>query len=186
MKRSRYAMLALTVLAVLCVSPALAEKTPDAGVKGLWLKAMNLPKEAYLEDMTQDEGEPYFIYSFGDGPDGPLVTMPVGRYPQNAQRREQFLKLDKKALAEFVGSDNFAETAKDLTFTAAPKFSEKFSYPCQMATYTDSEMGLRFIYLFIQTDQYMFSVNVVRDMSNKDYSDADAEKWLTGLKMVEQ
>jgi hypothetical protein len=47
-------------------------------------------------------------------------------------------------------------------------------------------MGLRFMHLFIQTDRYMFFATVVRDVKNKNYSDADAEKWLLGLEMVEQ
>lgn len=185
MKLPIRAIAALFVLAAFCV-PALAEDAPDAGVKGLWIKATTLPKGAALEDMTQEDDEPYFIYSFGEGPDGPAVTMPVGRYPQNDERQEKFLKLDTKALADFVGSENFDATAKELTFTEAPVFSEKFTYPCQIAAYTDPEMSLRFTYLFIQTDPYMFSANVVRDVRDKTYGDADAEKWLMGLEMVEQ
>lgn len=191
MKRLLCLTAALVLLAAFSVPQALAQAAPDeqaadAEVKGLWLKATGLPKGAHLEDMTQEDDEPYFIYSFGEGPDGPAVTIPVGRYPQNDERAEKFLALDPKGLADFVGSENFTETAKDLQFTDAPKFSEKFTYPCQTATYTDSDMGLRFMYLFIQTDGYMFSALVCRNVDDSQYSDADAEKWLMGLEFVEQ
>ena len=186
MKRLWCTIAAMAVMAMFLAAPALAAKAPDAGVKGLWLKATGLPKGAALEDMTQDDGNPYFIYSFGKGPDGPAVTMPIGRYPQN-DLAERISKLDKKALAEFDGAESFTKTAKDLKFTEAPsKISEKFSYPCQMATYVDSEMDLAHTILFIQTDGYMFSVHVVREAKSKQYSDADVEKWLMGVEMVEQ
>ena len=185
MKSVCYMIVAVFVFASLWVSPALAEDAPDAKVEGLWLKAGGLPEAADLEDMTQGDDEPYFIYSFGEGPDGPAVTLSIGRYPQN-ELAEKIFKLDKKALAEFDGAEDFTETAKDLVFIEAPAFSEKFTYPCQMATYTDSEQNLRHMILFIQTDPYMFAVNAVRSTKDMKYSDADAEQWLMNLKMVEQ
>ena len=174
------------VLAVFFASPAVAADLPDAWVKGLWLKATGLPKGAQLEDMSQgEENEPHFIYSFGKSDDGPAVTLVVGRYPQN-ELAEKLAKLDKKALAAFDGAEAFARTTKNLKFTEAPKFSEKFTYPCQMATYTNAEMGLSHTILFIQTDMFMFAVGVNRFSKNKKYSETDAEKWLMKLRMVEQ
>lgn len=177
--------MAIFVTAAVFASSAFAEEAPDAWVKGLWLKLTGLPGEAGLEDMSQEDTEPYFIYSFGQGDDGPAVTIAVGRYPQNALA-EKLLNLDQKALAEFDGAESFSKTTKDLKFIEAPQFSEKFTYPCQMATYTDSEMGLSHTILFIQTAPYMFSVNVTRAAADKDYGEADVEKWLMSLKMVEQ
>ena len=177
--------LALLVLAALFASSVFAAGAPDAWVKGLWLKAAVLPKGTHLEDMTQEESEPHFIYSFGGGGDGPAVTIALGRSPQNTLA-ERLAKLDKKALAEFDGAKSFAKTTKNLKFTEAPKFSEKFTYPCQMATYTNAEMGLSHAVLFIQTDAFMFYVQVNRYTKDKKYSEVDVEKWLMNLKMAEQ
>ena len=174
------------VLAAFSASLAFAEDPSDAWVKGLWLKAVGLPDGAGPEDMSQDDNEPYFIYSFGESGDGPAVTIAVGRYPQN-ELAEKILKLDKKALAEFDGAENFLETAKDLKFTEAPaKISDKLTYPCQMAAYTNADMGLSHTVLFIQTDPYLFSVSVNRLTKDKKYGEADVEKWLMDLELVEQ
>jgi hypothetical protein len=180
----------LPLFLALCLTafaPAFAKDAPDAWVKGLWLKATGLPAGAHLEDMsTENVEEPYFIYSVGKGGDGPAITIAVGRYPQNTLA-EKLANLDKKALAEFVGSEDFkANPPKDLKFTEAPKLSAKLTYPCQIATYTNSRMGLNHAILFIQTDEYMFSVSVNRSTKDKKYGEADVEKWLMNLKMVEQ
>ncbi len=187
MNRLYCLLAAIIVLGALFVPPALAKNAPDARVKGLWLKATGLPKGAgIIDDGTRKDDEPCVIYGFGKGPDGPAVTMKVGRHRQKEKREEKFLVLDKKALAAFVGPGDFARTAKNLTFADAPRFGEKFTYPCQMATYTDSKTGLRHTWLFIQTDGHMFSVNVARGVKDKKYSDADVETWLMNLEMVEQ
>ena len=175
----------LSIFVAFFISPALAKDAPDSGIKGLWIKATGLPKGATLEDVTDDENDPpRFIYSFGQGADGPAVTIAVTRYPQNALAK-RIAKLDKKALAESVGSAVFFQTAKNLKFADAPAFSQKFKYPCQMASYTDADVGFDETTLFIQTDTFMFSVEVIRDAKGK-YSEADAEKWLMNLEMVKQ
>ena len=179
------ATLTMLVLAAFFASSAFAADAPDAWVKGLWLKATGLPKGSDLEDMTQEKDEPHFIYSIGMGADGPAVTIAIGRVPQNTLAG-RLSKLDRKALAEFDGAESFAKTTKNLKFTEASKFSEKFTYPCQMATYTNAEMGLSNTILFIQTDDFMFYAQVNRVAKDKKYSEADAAKWLMQLNMVEQ
>ena len=177
--------LTMLVLAAFFASSAFAADAPDAWVKGLWLKATGLPKGSEFEDMTQEKDEPHFIYSIGMGADGPAVTIAIGRVPQNTLA-ERLSKLDRKALAEFDGAESFAKTTKNLKFAEAPKFSEKYTYPCQMATYTNSEMGLSNTILFIKTDAFMFYAQVNRVTKDKQYSEADAVKWLMQLNMVEQ
>ena len=177
--------LTMFVLAAFFAFSTFAADAPDAWVKGLWLKATGLPKASELEDMTQEKDEPHFIYSFAQGADGPAVTIALGRVPQN-KLAENIAQLDKKALAEFAMSESAAKSVKDLKFTKAPKFSKKYTYPCQMATYTDSEMGLSNTILFIQTDNFMFYAQVNRVTKDKQYSEADAAKWLMQLNMVEQ
>jgi len=172
-------------LAAWGAAPAWAEDRPDAGVKGLWIKATNLPAEAGLEDFTQEDDEPYFIYSFGNGDDGPDVTIPVGRQAQS-EMAERLAKLDKEALKENIGNETFFESIKDLTFVQSPELSEKFTYPCQLASYLDSDMGFYSTYLFIQTDAYLFTVNVNRSIKAKKYSDTDVMSWLMNMELVEQ
>jgi hypothetical protein len=160
----------------------------------LWIKATGLPAGVFLEDMTQVNEEPYFIYSFGQAPDGPAVTLCVERSAQN-EEAEKILNLDKKAFAAAHMSEVEAAEVKDLQFTAAPdKISAYFTYPCQMATYTNQDMKIGITILFIQTDEHMFTVTVtqlLRDdkhgyIPDKVYGAADIEKWFLNLEMVEQ
>ena len=177
--------LAMFTLAAVFASSALAAKAPDADVKGLWVKATNLPAGAFLENMTQDDEEPYFIYSFGKSDDGPEVTICVGRSPQNEQAGK-ILALDNKTLVELSMSEAQAERVKDLKFVAASKLGDKFTYPCQIATYSDQEMGMSHTILFIQTDEHMFTVAVNKPTKSTKYTEGDIEKWLMQLEMVWQ
>ena len=176
-------MAAMVTLVVFSASAAFAAAA-DAGVKGLWIKATKLPPKVSLEDMTQDADEPYFVYSFeGNGGDGP--TLCVGRAAQN-EDNQKILALDKKFFIEMFMSESEAKTVKDLKFEQAEKLSAKFTYPCQIATFTHKEMNESQVYLFIQTDPYMFTVNVTRNLNNKKYGAADVETWLNNLELVEQ
>ena len=176
-------MAAMVTLVVFSALTALAADA-DAEVKGLWIKATKLPSSVFLEDMTQDAEEPYFIYSFeGNGGDGPTIA--VGRVAQD-EEYQKILALDKKFFVESYMSESEAETVKDLKFEQAEELSAKFSYPCQIATFTNKEMNESSVYLFIQTDPYMFTVNVTRNVNNKKYGAADVETWLNSLEMVEQ
>ncbi|MCL2123175.1 MAG: hypothetical protein FWH34_03700 [Desulfovibrionaceae bacterium] len=177
--------LLMTLCLFLCFAVPAQAAAPDAWVKGLWIKATGLPKGTEMEDMTEKKSEPYFLCTIGETPDGPAVSISIGRYPQNALAT-RLAKLDKKALAQLDGSQNFFKTAKNLKFTEVPKFSGKFSYPCQMASYTRPDTWESNTILFIQTDQYMFVVGVFKDTRDKKYTAADIEKWLMNLKMVEQ
>ena len=177
--------LSLFVLTVLIASSALAAKAPDAGVKGLWIKATNLPAGTHLEDMTQDEREPYFIYSFGSTGDGPEVTICAGRYPQDEQAAKIYA-LDKKTLMELCMSEADAQSVKDLEFVEAVELSNKFTYPSQVARYSSLEMETSYTVLFIQTDDHMFTITVNRPTKSKKYTEADVEKWLMQLEMVWQ
>ena len=178
-------ILSLFVLTTLVASSALAAKAPDAGVKGLWIKATNLPAGTTLEDMTQDDTEPYFIYSFGNTGDGPEVTICVGRYAQNEQAMKIYA-LDTNTLMELCMSEAEAQSVKDLKFVAAAELGNKFTYPCQLATYSSQEMETSYTVLFIQTDKHMFTITVNRPTKSKKYTEADVEKWLTQLEMVWQ
>jgi hypothetical protein len=156
----------------------------DANVKGLWIKATKLPSTVTLEDMTQDADTPHFVYSFG-GNDGDEPTIAVDRAAQGAGQ-QKLLALDKKFFTETYMSESEAKTVKDLKFEKSEKLSEKFSYPCQIATFTHKEMNESATYLFIQTDPYLFTINVTRNLNNKKYSEADVEAWLNNLELVEQ
>ena len=177
--------LAMFTLTAIFASSALADKVPDAGVKGLWLKATNLPAKAFLEDMTQDDKEPYFIYSFGASGDGPEVTISVSRLPQDEQA-EKIFALDQRTLVALCMSEAEAEAVTDLKFVATSKFGEKFTYPCQMATYSSPEMETSHTVLFIQTDEHMFTVTVNRPTKSAKYTESDVEKWLMHFEMVWQ
>ena len=182
MKRLLY-MATLVTLVVFSAAAAFAADA-DAGVKGLWVKTTKLPPKVFLEDMTQDDNAPYFIYSFeGNGGDGPTIA--VERVVQD-ESYQKILGLDKKFFIESYMSESEAETVKDLKFEQAEKLSTKFTYPCQIATFTHKEMNESRTYLFIQTDPYMFTVNVTRNLNNKKYSAADVATWLNNLEMVEQ
>jgi hypothetical protein len=85
-----------------------ADEAPDGWVKGLWIQAARLPKDAVLEDYSDgDDEKPWFVYSWGKGSDGPAVTLGVGRFPALAGTEEKLLNLDKNALREFIGSEAF-------------------------------------------------------------------------------
>ena len=176
-------MVSMVTLVIFSASAALAADA-DAGVKGLWVKATKLPPKVFLEDMTQDDNAPYFIYSFeGNSGDGPTIA--IERVAQD-ESYQKILKLDTKFFIESYMSEAEAKTVKDLKFEKAEKLSAKFTYPCQIATFTHKEMNERSVYLFIQTDPYMFTVNVTRNLNNKKYGAADVETWLNNLEMVEQ
>jgi hypothetical protein len=176
-------MASMVILVVFSASAAFAADA-DAGVKGLWIKATKLPSTVFLEDMTQDDDTPYFVYSFkGNDGDGPTIA--VERAAQG-ESQQKILALDKKFFIETYMSESEAKTVKDLKFEQAEKLSAKFSYPCQIATFTHKEMNESATYLFIQTDPYLFTVNVTRNLSNKKYGAANVETWLNNLELIEQ
>jgi hypothetical protein len=176
-------MAAMVTLVVFSASAAFAADA-DTGVKGLWIKATKLPATVFLEDMTQDDDTPYFVYSF-EGNDGDGPTISVERAAQG-EGQQKIVALDKKYFTETFMSQSEAETVKDLKFEQAEKLSAKFSYPCQIATFTHKEMNESTTYLFIQTDPYLFTVHVTRNLSNNKYGAADVETWLNNLELVEQ
>ena len=167
-----------------------ADDSPDGWVKGLWIQAAGLPKDAVLEDYSDgDDEKPWFVYSWGKGSDGPAVTLGVGRFPASAGTEEKLLDLDKNVLREFIGSEAFWEgpDAKKLTFTEAPeKISAALSYPCQILQYAESDMKLSHTVLFIETDSFLFMAEVTWETANKKFKKSDAEKILGGLVFVEQ
>ena len=167
-----------------------AGDAPDAWVKGLWIQAKGLPKDAVIEDYSDgDDEKPWFVYSWGKGSDGPAVTLGVGRFPVSADIEEKLLDLDKKVLREFIGSEAFWESpdAKKLTFTEAPeKISASLTYPCQIVRYSESDMGLSHMVLFLETDPFLFMAEVTWETANKNFKKNDGEKILENLALVEQ
>ncbi len=167
-----------------------ADDAPDGWVKGLWIQAAGLPKDAVLEDYSDgDDEKPWFVYSWGKGSDGPAVTLGVGRFPASAGTEEKLLDLDKNVLREFIGSEAFWESpdAKKLTFTEAPeKISASFTYPCQIVRYSESDMGLTHMVLFLETDPFLFMAEVTWETANKNFKKNDGEKILAALVLVEQ
>jgi hypothetical protein len=184
MKRLLCLAAMVTLVAFFSSAVFAADPAADADVKGLWIKATNLPSTVFLEDMTQDADTPYFIYSF-EGNDGDGPTIAVERAAQG-ESQQKILALDKKFFIETFMSQSEAETVKDLKFEEAEALSAKFSYPCQIATFTNEEMNEGATYLFIQTDPYLFTVHVTRILNNKKYGEADVETWLNGFELVEQ
>jgi len=183
---TRFICTAVVLFMVTCFPAfALAEGAPDAWVKGQWIKIAGLPAEANLEDMSQSEEEPYFLGTFGGGNDNPHVVVAVGRSPRS-ELAENLARLDKGALAEFVGEEDFLDQVKDLKFIPAPFFAGKIAYPCQMATYTDPDLGRDNAILFIQTDGYLFHVLVHWSSQAKKYGRADIDRWLASITIVEQ
>ncbi len=167
-----------------------ADDSPDGWVKGLWIQAAGLPKDAVIEDFSDgDDEKPWFVYGWGKGSDGPAVTLGVGRFPSSADIGEKLLNLDKKVLREFIGSEAFWESpdAKKLTFTQAPeKISAGLSYPCQIVRYAESDMGLSHMVLFIETDPFLFMAEITWETENKKFKKSDGEKILANLALVEQ
>lgn len=179
---------AAMVLAAPASFAAKAKGAPDAWVKGLWLRPTGLPKDAAVEDLSKGyHGNPYFEYTFGKGTNGPAVIIDISRSPQSAAQ-ENFLALDKRALKGHVDAMVLDDPkAYKLKFAASDKYSEKFSYPCQLVTY-DNEVfstDYSFMILFMQTDDSMFSVQIAWEKKNKKFKKADAEAILGGLEMVE-
>jgi len=91
-------------------------------------------------------------------------------------------------LRNIIGSDSFWEgsDAKKLKFVDAPSFSEKFTYPCQIAIYANSEMGISNMDMFMQTDDYRFRVSITWETKNKAFTQKNAIAILESLKMVVQ
>jgi hypothetical protein len=167
-----------------------AGDSPDGWVKGLWIQAAGLPKDAVLEDYSDgDDEKPWFVYSWGKGSDGPAVTLGVGRFPPSAGIGEKLLNLDKKVLREFIGSEAFWESpdAKKLTFTEAPeKISAGLTYPCQVVRYSESDMGLSHMVLFMETDPFLFMAEITWETADKNFKKSDGEKILANLSLVER
>ncbi len=167
-----------------------AGDAPDAWVKGLWIQANGLPQDASIEDYSDgDDEKPWFVYGWGQGGDGPAATLSVGRFSASSDVEKKLRKLDKSVLREFIGSEDFWESpdAKKLTFTEAPKvIGAKFSYPCRLVRYAESDMGLSHVVLFIETDPYLFMAEITWETANKSFKKGDAEKILASLAFVEQ
>jgi len=172
------------------VNAANAGDAPDAWVKGLWIQANGLPEDASIEDYSDgDDEKPWFVHSWGEGGDGPAVTLAVGRFSASAGVEKKLRNLDKSVLRELIGSEDFWESpdAKKLTFTKAPGIiGASFSYPCQVVRYAESDMGLSHLVLFIETDPFLFMAEVTWETTNKHFKKADAEKVLASLSFVEQ
>ena len=101
-----FCMAAMAALFVFSASAAFAaEPAADADVKGLWLKVTKLPSTVSLEDMSQEEDEPYFIYSF-EGNDGDGPTIAVGRTAQD-DNQEKFVKDFVAAWTKVMNADRF-------------------------------------------------------------------------------
>mgnify|MGYP000881339016 CR=1 FL=1 len=186
-----YISLFCIVAAALCfVNAANAGDAPDAWVKGLWIQAAGLPEDASMEDYSDgDDEKPWFVYSWGKGGDGPAATLGVGRFSASSDVAKKLRKLDKSVLREFIGSEAFWESpdAKKVTFTEAPKeIGAKFSYPCQVVRYVESDTGLSHVVLFIMTDPFLFMAEVNWETANKKFKKGDAEKILANLAFVEQ
>jgi hypothetical protein len=148
-----------------------------------------LPEDVSLEDYSDgDDEKPWFVYSFGESEDGPAVTVGVGRSLNDGETDMKLLKLDKNILREFIGSEVFWKSpdAKKLTFKEAPEFSEKYTYPCQIVKYANSEMGLSHEDLFMETDEFIFRAAVTWETKNKNFTASDAERILMSLESVEQ
>jgi hypothetical protein len=163
---------------------------PDAWVSGLWLKPTGLPEDTGCEDFSDGDAEnPWIVYYYGKGlVDGPAVTVAAGRSPQSAAQLKKFLALDKTVLRGIVGSAAFwkGPDAKKLGFVDAPKFTEKFGYPCQLLTLVDSEAGESCMQLFIQTDEYRLTAQVRWETAGKVLRKAGAQAILEGVELVEQ
>jgi len=163
---------------------------PDAWVDGLWLKPTGLPEDTGCLDFSEGDAEnPWIVYYFGKGlVDGPAVTVSAGRSPQNEAQLKKFLALDKTVLMGIVGSAAFwkGPDAKKLGFVDAPKFTEKFGYPCQLLTLVDSEAGESCMQLFIQTDDYRLTAQVRWETAGKVLKKANAQSILEGVKLIEQ
>lgn len=169
---------------------ASAGDAPDTWVKGLWIQANGLPEDASIEDYSDgDDEKPWFVYSWGEGGDGPAVTLAVGRFSASVDAEKKLQNLDKSVLREFIGSEDFWESsdAKKMTFTKAPEIiSASFSYPCQVVRYAESDMGLSHMVLFIETDPFLFMAEVTWETTNRTFKKSDAEKILVNLALVEQ
>ncbi|NLL37551.1 MAG: hypothetical protein GX256_08550 [Fretibacterium sp.] len=190
-KIAPYISLFVFIATAFCfVNTANAGEAPDAWVKGLWIQATGLPEDAALEDYSSEDEKPWLIYSWGEGSDGPAVSLGVGRFADLADDvGGKFLNLDKSVLREFIGSQAFWESpdAEKLTFTEAPEeFLERFTYPCQVVRYTESDMGLSFMVLFIETDPFLFMAQITWETANENFTKNDAEKVLANLVLVEQ
>lgn len=162
----------------------------DSWVAGLWIRAAGLPDDAVLEDYSDgDDGNPWFVYSWGDGGDGPAMTLAVGRFSAGEDTKEKLIKLDKGALREFIGSEDFwkGPDSKKLTFAEAPeKISANLTYPCQVVRYSESEIGLSHAALFIETEPFLFMAEITWEAKNKSFKKGDWEEIFSNLELVEQ
>jgi hypothetical protein len=130
----KFLMLFTAVLFCLSCASAFAA-APDAGVKGLWLKAPNFPADAEVVEFDNDTDIDIVEYIRALS-DGSGVQFSIRRQP--IEESELRTPEDVRDLIEMRVDNENGDTDAIEVDTEAEELSEHFSYPCAVALY---EMG---------------------------------------------
>jgi hypothetical protein len=163
---------------------------PDAGVKGLWLKAPNFPIKAEVVEFSGDAEMDMVDYTRVLA-DGSGVEFLIHRQPiEESELRspDDVRDFIEMRVYNDEGYDEGSSEAEARMRTIeiddkAEGLSARFSYPCAMAMY---EMGWnedtrRYVSLFIFTDKYCFFAEASAPVDMyEDYENKFVE-WFTGL-----
>jgi hypothetical protein len=125
-------MYGVMVLAILTFAAVAFAAAPDAGVKGLWLKATNFPADAELVEFNDDADIDIVDYIRALS-DGSGVQFEIRRQP--IEESELQTPEDVESLIEMQVYDEDGNTDAIEVDTEAKEFFEHFSYLCATASY---------------------------------------------------
>ena len=193
MDMKRKFVFALFIVLALASLPAFAA-SPDANVKGLWLKCPGFPAEAavleFREDIAPwDDNLSDVSYTrFVDG----LLTFEIRRQTiEESQLREPD---DVQSLIEIrvyndeVDEETIIANMKSINVnTNVSELAELYTYPCVVAGYMtgQNEDTKQNVSLFIFTDVYCFAVEVSVAADWAEDYEGKIMGWFKGLEFVE-
>jgi hypothetical protein len=183
-------MAALFVCGTLLLAGAARAADPDAGVKGLWLKATAFPT-AKVEVLEFEDDKDLDMVTYTRMLDAEAV-FEIRRQAiadSELQKPEDVkglitMRVENDDIPDGVRQENLGSITID---AKASEYTKLFTYPCVVAHYlTGANEDTRAnTALFIFTDTYCFEISATMPTDVAQDYEEPVKKWFKSLKMVE-